>query len=164
MIVKYKMLPDTPPQQETLTKSDSKGGTSSAGSGSVNHKEGYIFLSYARKDGADFADKLHNALEADGYDVWFDQRDIESSAYWDDSIEKALDECTALILVMTPGSTASQNCKDEWGYVLDANKPVISLMVKDTKVPLRIRRVQYIDFRANYDQGIAKLRQRLRGK
>jgi hypothetical protein len=123
-----------------------------------------IFLSYARSDGSDFADKLHDELEGDGYDVWFDRRDISSSAYWDDAIESALKECSALILVMTPGSTASQNCKDEWGYVLDAKKPVITLMVKDTEVPFRIRRVQWIDFRASFSQGIAKLRQRLRNK
>ncbi|MEO1289152.1 MAG: toll/interleukin-1 receptor domain-containing protein [Chloroflexota bacterium] len=119
------------------------------------------FISYARKDGADFADKLHDDLEADGYDAWIDKRDILGSDYWDDAIEDALKNCEALLLVITPGSTESQNVKDEWGYVLN-KKPIIPLMVETADIPFRANRIQYIDFRDNYDSGIAKLRKLLK--
>src|SRR5687768_14023994 len=110
-----------------------------------------FFISYARKDGMDFAQQIHDELEGDGHDAWFDKRDIKSSEYWDDAIEKGLKNCKALILLVTPGSNASQNCKDEWSYVLSANKPVILLYFLEVdSFPPRIHRLQYIDFRTNF--------------
>jgi hypothetical protein len=121
-----------------------------------------FFISYARKDGSEFAHKLHDALEADkasNYDAWLDSRDILGSSHWDDSIENALRECKALLLVMTPGSSASQNCKDEWSYAIELKKAIIPLLVIDTDTPFRLKRIQRIDFRENFARGMAELRQ-----
>ncbi len=123
----------------------------------------HIFISYARADGKDFAFKLHDALEIDGIAAWMDRRGgIAPGDHWDNSIETAIKECNALVFVVTPGGVASDNCHDEWAFALHHKKPVLPLLVIQEELPMRLFRRQYIDFRSNFDQGMASLRDKIR--
>src|SRR5207247_3127222 len=95
-----------------------------------------VFVSYARADGEDFAKKLHDHLEANGFMTWLDRRDIKLGENWDLSIDKAIRECWALLFVMTPSGVESPNCHDEWSRALSFKKPVLPLLVKPSVPPM----------------------------
>ncbi len=121
-----------------------------------------VFISYSRTDGEAFAKKLHDQLEANGFMTWLDRRDIKVGENWDLAIDKAIRECWALLFVMTPNSVESPNCHDEWSRALSFKKPVLPLMVKPSVAPLRLHRLQYVDFTGDFDTGIARLCEHLR--
>ncbi|MBZ0285454.1 MAG: tetratricopeptide repeat protein [Anaerolineae bacterium] len=124
----------------------------------------HIFISYARADGKDFAGKLHDQLEIDGFTAWLDIRDIQPGNHWDDEIDKGIRECWALIFVMTPGSIESEVCHDEWTRALSFKKAVLPLKLTDfddTEIPFRLARRQYLKFDGEFDPAMARLRQRL---
>jgi len=121
----------------------------------------HIFISYARNDGKDFAEKLHDQLEIDGFKVWLDLRDIKLGEEWDKSIDEAIRTCRALIFLITSGSVASSTCQDEWSRALSFKKQVLPLLLEPINPPLRLHRRQYIDFTSGFDVGIDKLRQHL---
>ena len=67
-----------------------------------------VFLSYARAD-QDRAAQLVMALEAAGLSLWWDAR-IEGGAAFAKSIEAALEECDAVIVVWSAKSSAPTGC------------------------------------------------------
>jgi len=109
-----------------------------------------FFISYARADG-EFALKLVQRLRADGIELWIDQLEIPTGTPWDRSIEVALKEAPGLLVVLTPASVASENVLDEVSYGLDYGKRIVPLLLTDCEVPLRLRRLQRVDFRGGFD-------------
>jgi len=91
-----------------------------------------------------------------------DQFDIPTGARWDDEIEKALQKCEIFLLIMTPASIASENAKDEVGYAIDHGKFILPVLLKDCTIPLRLRRMQYVDFRdKSFDEGLTSAKELL---
>jgi hypothetical protein len=105
----------------------------------------HIFVSYSRTDQA-FVDKLRTDLESYGADVWIDVEDIRSGENWADAIQRALDTCMVMVLVISPDSVASDQVKHEWQYYQDLKKPIIPVIYRPAKVQFQLSRVQYIDF------------------
>jgi hypothetical protein len=105
----------------------------------------HIFVSYSRADQA-FVDKLRSDLESYGADVWIDVQDIRSGENWADAIQRALDTCMVMVLVISPDSVASDQVKHEWQYYQDLKKPIIPVIHRPAKVQFQLSRVQYIDF------------------
>ena len=107
-----------------------------------------IFVSYARKDGADAAQSLRSALEAADHTVWLDTERIKGGASWSKKIEAALNECDVLIAVLTPGSYVSEICRAEQIWALDEGKLVIPVLASaDTKIiPLFLKSLNYRKF------------------
>lgn len=116
-----------------------------------------IFFSYSRQDGAEFSLKLAVDLKKHGFNVWIDQQDIRAGTEWDLEIEKALETCDCLLFVETERSVVSNHVLDEVHYALEQNKKVIPLIVKDSKTPFRVQRIQHIDFTRDYETGLNKL-------
>ena len=114
------------------------------------------FLSYARND-SEFALKLAKDLREAGANLWLDQLDIMAGQHWDRSVEKALKGCECMILVLSKHSVESNNVMDELSYAIDNNKIVIPVLIKSCDIPLRLQRVQYIDFTEDYNKGKDKL-------
>src|SRR5437016_3664094 len=110
---------------------------------------GRYFLSYARAD-APFALRLAEDLRAAGVDVWIDQIDIPPSRRWDRELEAALRASAGVIVILSPRSVASENVMDEVGFAIDQEKDVIPVLYQACEVPLRINRIQRIDFTGDY--------------
>ena len=126
-------------------------------------KKRLTFLSYSRVN-SDFAKKLAKELKAEGFPVWLDQLDIPLGARWDVELEKALDECEIFMIIMTPDSINSENVRDEIGYAIDTGKRFMPIMLENCKVPLRLRRFQYVDFTTkSFEDGDESAKQLLRG-
>ncbi|GAA4461959.1 hypothetical protein GCM10023189_38070 [Nibrella saemangeumensis] len=116
-----------------------------------------IFFSYARDDASNFAIKLARDLKNAGVNVWIDQLDIPPGRPWDIEIEKALEKANGVIFILSEKSVSSDNVLNEIGYALDEEKHVIPVLLRDCKIPIRIRRLQHIDFRFDYVDALAKL-------
>jgi hypothetical protein len=72
-----------------------------------------IFISYSRKDGAEFAAQLRGDLEAKGFGIWQDLVALQGGRDWWSQIEAAL-KSKALqhfILVVTPGALWSSRVR-----------------------------------------------------
>ncbi len=116
-----------------------------------------IFFSYSRIDGAAFAQRLALDLKQQNFDVWIDQEDIRAGSEWDLEIEKALETCDSLLFLESEKSVTSTHVLDEVYYALEQKKKVIPLIVKDSKTPYRLQRLQHIDFSTDYDKGFVQL-------
>lgn len=110
----------------------------------------YIFLSYSRED-LTFARRLRDDLVNAGFNIWMDKTHIPGGHHWDDTIEEALSKTEVLVVLISPDSVKSQNVRDEMDYALDEEHliPIVPVMYKDVKLPLRWRRLQYIDLHEN---------------
>src|SRR6266851_1751396 len=116
-----------------------------------------VFVSYARGDGEPFATRLHNQLEANGFPAWLDRRDIRPGENWDLAIDTGIRDSWSLLFVMTPSSVNSPNCHDEWSRALSFKKPVLPLMVRNSVPPMRLHRLQYVDFTGDFDAALKQL-------
>jgi formylglycine-generating enzyme required for sulfatase activity len=114
------------------------------------------FVSYAREDAA-FALRLAADLKARGANVWIDQLDIRPGRQWDSEVEKALTAASALLVILSPAAVDSRNVMDEIAFALDESKTVIPLMHRECRVPFRLRRLHYIDFKADYQSSLQVL-------
>ena len=121
---------------------------------------GRIFFSYARSD-SEVVLALAQRLRRDGRNAWVDQLDIAKGSRWDDAIERALQDCGCLLVVLSPASTGSHNVLDEVSYALESGKTVIPILLKPCNVPFRLKRFQYIDFSVEPEQGYGELAQAL---
>ena len=77
-----------------------------------------VFLSYARKDGEEFAANLRKRLEDQEPEIslWQDRTEMEGGVGWWNQIEHALDNVRFLVIVMTPAATQSEMTRKEWRY------------------------------------------------
>lgn len=123
--------------------------------------EKYIFISYARED-AEFALRLANDLRNFGIAIWIDQLDIPTGARWDDAIQQALHHCANLLIVLSPASVSSENVKDEIGFALHKNKPIVPVLYKECEIPFRLLRFNYVDFTKEQARGLDILLTNLR--
>lgn len=115
-----------------------------------------IFVSYARAD-ADVALKLAGDLKTAGVNVWLDQLDIPPGERWDRAVEEALERSKRLIVILSPTSVGSENVMDEVSYAIDEKKDIVPVIIERCRLPLRMRRFQFIDFTADYRSSLKKL-------
>src|SRR5688572_1855537 len=88
----------------------------------------HYFVSYSRVDGADFALRLADELQAGppSHRVWVDRRKLQPGRQWDAQLAEAIQTCRGLLFVMTSDSVRDDSgCKDEWSSALKYKKPVI---------------------------------------
>jgi hypothetical protein len=114
------------------------------------------FFSYSRQD-SEFVLKLAKDLRNAGAAVWLDQLDIQPGERWDSTVEQALAKCPRMLLVLSPNSVESTNVMDEVSFALEERKLLIPILYRDCKIPFRLRRVQYIDARTDYQRGLHEL-------
>ena len=101
-----------------------------------------VFISYARADQAQ-ATKLAKALEQAGLEVWWDAL-IEGGAAFAKSIEAALENCNAVVVLWSRTSVASDWVLDEAAKGRDLRK-LVPISLDGTLPPLGFRQYQSID-------------------
>jgi hypothetical protein len=114
------------------------------------------FFSYSRQD-SEFAQKLAQDLRSSGASVWLDQLDIRPGQRWDRTVQDAVTSCPRMLVVLSPSSVDSENVMDEVSFALERKKTVIPVLYRDCDIPFRLGRVQYIDFRTDYDRALKEL-------
>jgi hypothetical protein len=93
-----------------------------------------IFISYKREEQAT-ARKLANALESEGWSVWWDPK-LRAGERFNDVIEKALKESKCVVVMWSTRSVQSQYVKDEATYALNRNK-LVPVMIEEVQLPFR---------------------------
>lgn len=120
-------------------------------------KQRSTFISYSRRD-QEFALRLAKELKSAGYLVWLDQLDIPTGARWDEEVERALHESEIFLVILTRASTASENVKDEIGLALNLRKRILPILLEECAVPMRLSRIQYVDFtKTRFSEGAKKV-------
>jgi len=127
----------------------------------ADNVEGQIFLSYARND-SEYVHKLAKELQRVGVHIWIDQ-DIEPGENWDEAIEKALNSCDKMLLIVSPSSVKSENVQDEWSYFLEEGKALYQFIYEKTSLPFRLRRRQYTTSTGDLMNDVARIVELLSG-
>jgi len=121
-----------------------------------------LFISYSHKDKA-FASNVAKDLENEGYDIWLDRTDIQTGSRWDDEVVKGLETSRVFMVLLSQAAVASENVKDEIDYAIDHQKKMLPLLLEPCEIPLRLRRVQYVDFiKLRYNEGLKVILEILR--
>lgn len=93
-----------------------------------------IFISYKRED-QPIARKLADALEGEGWTVWWDPK-LRAGERFNDVIEKALKESKCVVVIWSKRSVSSQYVKHEANYALKRNK-LVPVMIEEIELPFR---------------------------
>jgi len=104
----------------------------------------HVFISYSKRNRA-YARKLADHLAAQGFDYWIDDR-IDFGEEWSKVIFKAIEDCAALIVIMTPKSEESKWVQREVGWADHLEKPLFPLLLEGENWPIFVR-TQYADVR-----------------
>ncbi len=70
-----------------------------------------IFISYCRDD-IEFTKRLVGNLRQNGLMLWIDIEKIPAGVNWSGEVQKALDTCHLMILIVTPKSMESKRRRD----------------------------------------------------
>ena len=117
-----------------------------------------VFLSYARVD-ADFALRLSRDLGSAGVEVWVDQLAIPLGVPWDKAVQEALESCSTVLVILSPEAVSSGQVMDEVSFALDEKRRTVPVLYRSCKLPLRLRRLQRIDFTSDYEVGLTRLKE-----
>ena len=127
-----------------------------------------LFFSYARGDDEAFVRRLHDDLEAAGFDAWFDRVDMpQRPLTFHQEIEDAIRERDRLIYVAGPRAAASDYVSQEWRSALGFDKHVIPLLrlgEYEDVLPGQLALMHCEDFRddTEYQTRLTKLVESLR--
>ena len=118
----------------------------------------HIIISSANKY-AHFNRRLATSLSRAGIDgVWFDVDTIPAGMTWSNDLERGLPIADAMIAVMSPEAMSSHAIKLEWQGFLDANRPVIPIVLVPAQVHGGLAHFTYIDFYTqSYETAFAQL-------
>src|SRR5262245_30890537 len=106
-----------------------------------------IFISYKREEQAT-ARKLADALENEGWSVWWDPK-LRAGEHFDDIIETALRESRCVIVIWSERSLLSDYVRDEAAYALEQKK-LVPVAIENVDLPFRFKRVHTLNLH-NWD-------------
>jgi uncharacterized membrane protein YeaQ/YmgE (transglycosylase-associated protein family) len=121
-----------------------------------------IFISYSRTDSA-FVDRLERDLKTLGFSTWVDRRKLEGGQNWMDELQRAIDRCQVVLVVLSHDAAASQYVRMEYRYALRKKKQVIPLDYRPVQdVPMDLPGLQWVNFQSTYEGGLRELLAALR--
>src|SRR5215470_18790338 len=103
-----------------------------------------VFISYSRRDAADFADELVAGLELAGFAPFIDRHDIKPGEPWEDRLGGLIAQSDTVVCVVTPAAVKSERCTWEVERTLEQSKrllPVVHKAVPESEIPERLRRL-----------------------
>jgi TIR domain len=116
-----------------------------------------IFVSYSRAD-TDLADQLESDLKRVGLQPWVDRQGIEGGHDWLDAIQHAIEQCDALVVILTPQAVGSEFVRIEWRHAKRMRKKVVPLLYKlPSRMPMDLAEIQWVDFQHDRVGGLKDL-------
>lgn len=104
----------------------------------------HIFISYSKQD-SEFVRYLRALLEAEGFDVWFDD-ELNPGDDWWDRLEAQVKACAAFLVVMSTNSRGSKWVQRELLLAENRKIPVIPVLLSG-EVWAHLADLQYVDMR-----------------
>lgn len=123
-----------------------------------------VFISYSTKD-LFIAKRLRKSLEERAIDVWLAEDDLIVGELWESEIYTKIQNSDYLLLIVTHNSLESKWVRKELNKarmreIEDEETVILPLLFEECKLPPRLSRLQYADFR-NYEDGYFRLLKRL---
>ncbi len=87
-----------------------------------------VFVSYVEEDG-DVAHEIAKHLEAHGYSSWYYERDCPAGADYFEETFKAISDCEAMAIIISPRSLPSDQITREIVRAVEANKATLPLLL-----------------------------------
>ena len=120
-----------------------------------------VFVCYSRRD-REFADRLTADLRAGGVSTWRDVDNIPADAAqnrneWDKAVERALQTCSAMVVVLSPDSVESREVQGEWSYFKNRDQPIFPVIARPCDVPFRLSIFQVWDLTTDYKARVSQL-------
>lgn len=116
----------------------------------------YIFISHAKADTHPVG-IIADALRGAGYGVWIDDVDVPDGSTWSREIEMAVQNCGAMVIIMTRQSRDREWVEREALLALELRKPIFIALFEDVTLPIHLINRQFTDFRTRPDQGMKRL-------
>ena len=118
----------------------------------------HIFISYAKRDTRKLAESLYQLLvTVPGVTTWMDMS-LEADASWAYQIQQEIDRADYVIVLLSPDVNRPVTGKQRRSFVLNEidyaqqdNKPILPILVLQTKMPVQLAGIQYIDLRTAPD-------------
>jgi tetratricopeptide (TPR) repeat protein len=119
-----------------------------------------VFLSHSTKD-KDFVQQLSAAIIGAGSETWLCEIDVQEHANFVVEIEKGLQWCEVALLIWSPAAAASKWTEEEWTSVLarqvvEQKTRLGIVLLRDHPLPELLRTKNYIDARANRQEGFRR--------
>ena len=120
-----------------------------------------VFLSHSSKD-KNLVRKLAEQLRSDGFQVWFDEWEIQPGDMISWKIEQGLQKSRVLVLIMSSHAFGSDWVSLERHTILfrdctNKQRRFIPVLLDDAVVPDTLKQFCYIDWRLNRDVAYKKL-------
>lgn len=115
-----------------------------------------VFISYSRSD-SDFVNDLANRLREAGCKVWQDISGLRGGQTWASEIDRAVRDSDALIVVLSPESSASEWVQKETLLAMKLHKPIVPILLRETEIPVQLINLQFVDFRGDMAEATQKL-------
>jgi hypothetical protein len=117
-----------------------------------------IFISYSHAD-KKFIDKLAIQLVRRNVNVWLDRWELSVGDSLLEKVQDAVDGASALLVILSKASSASEWCKKELSAGLlreleEKRVVVMPVMLEDCDVPVFARGKMFADFRKDFDVGL----------
>ncbi len=106
-----------------------------------------VFISYSRRDAADFAEELAAGLELAGFAPFTDIVDIKPGEPFEDRLGGLIAQSDTVVFVITPEALKSKHCIWEVERTLELSKrllPVVHTPVPLDEIPEQLRRLQFV--------------------
>lgn len=87
-----------------------------------------LFISYRRKDSQPFADRLYDALDSRGFDVFLDTRSVPPAADFQAELWHRMSDSDVVVLIDTPGFRASRWTTEELARANATNVQILHLL------------------------------------
>src|SRR6516162_2850213 len=108
-----------------------------------------VFISYSRKDSAEFADELVAGLEYGGFAPFLDRHDIAAGEDWEARLGGLIAQSDTVVFVVSPEAVKSDRCVWEVDRTIELSKrllPVIFKPVPEHDIPEKLSRLQFVHF------------------
>jgi TIR domain len=119
-----------------------------------------VFISYSRKD-KEFAQLLHDQLEAANFQPMLDQTDIAPGEAWQERLSKLILQADAFVFCVSPNSAASKICHwevDESQRLAKRLVPVVVDPVDTGDLPESVSKLNFIFFSdSSFEEAFGKL-------
>ena len=99
--------------------------------------EPFVFVSYAHAD-AELAYPIISGLQERGMRIWFDDG-LDVGDIWEDVIPDHVEQCAAMLCLVSTRFTDSNNCLDEIFYAREQKKELLILHLEDQTLPRNFR-------------------------
>lgn len=124
---------------------------------SLNALQDSIFISYSSID-REFALWLKDEFRKDNYSLWRDGDRIEAGSEWRTQLEKGLETCRLMIVLLSPDSIKSDYVADEIEAFINEGKSIFPVKIRPCQIPEYLSKWQVVDATEDRDRAFLRLK------